>query len=88
MILLTATRFDVCERFRFKIEPENEERVFVTRDPVKAARIRHDLGVEHPLQLIEHAAERGSVEILEPGRLIRRAQGTTGIPGARCPMGR
>ncbi|HWT30997.1 MAG TPA: hypothetical protein VN240_08230 [Propylenella sp.] len=67
MILLTATRMDVCERFRFKIEPDDEERVFVTSDPVKAARILHDLGVEHPLQLVEHATEWGSVEILEPG---------------------
>ena len=65
MILLTATRMDVDERFRFRIEPDGEERAFVTSDPVKAARILHDLGVRHPLQLVEHAAEWGSVEIVE-----------------------
>ena len=68
MILLTATRIDVCERFRFKIEPDDAERVYVTSDPVKAARILHDLGVEHPLQLVEHVTEWGSVEIVEPDR--------------------
>ncbi len=69
MILVTATRIDVRERFQFKIEPADEERVFVTSDPVKAARILHDLGVEDPLPLVEHAAEWGSIEILQPGRL-------------------
>ena len=68
MIVLTATRLDVCERFRFKIEPDDHSRIFVTSDPVKAARILHDLGVEHPLQLVEHATEWGSVEIVEPPR--------------------
>jgi hypothetical protein len=69
MILLTATRIDMCDRFRFKIEPDDAERVFVTSDPVKAARILHDLGVEDPLQLVEHATQWGSVEIVERARL-------------------
>lgn len=63
MILLTAVRVNVSGGCRFRIEAEGTSRV--TSDPVKAARILFNLGVMQPLQLVDHARQWGSVEILE-----------------------
>ena len=63
MIMLTAIRLGVNDRFQFRIEPENDAPT-VTRDPVKAAKILFRLGVDQPLRLIEHAQHWGCVEIV------------------------
>jgi hypothetical protein len=64
MILLTAFRTDMHGSCRFKIEADGSERE--TSDPVKAAKILFRMGVSAPLQLVEHARQWGSVEIVEP----------------------
>ncbi len=63
MILLTATRIDLIGRFRFTIEVDGAVHAS-TGDAIKAAKILFDLGVESPLQLVEHVREWGSVEIV------------------------
>lgn len=63
MIMLTALRIDVRGACRFRIESEGAARE--TSDPAKAARILFRMGVEAPLQLVEHALQWGSVEIVE-----------------------
>lgn len=63
MIVLTAVRVNVAGQCRFKIEAEGSSRM--TSDPVKAAKILFRLGVVKPLQLIDHARQWGSVEILD-----------------------
>ena len=75
LVLLTATRVDVVGRFRFRIEVDGVERA-ITQDAVKAAKLLFDLGVDRPLQLVEHVREWGSVEIVEP--LRRREFKNTG----------
>ena len=66
--MLTATRVDAYGHFSFKIEGEGVEQAIVTTDAIKAAKILFKLGVENPLQLVEHAREWGSLEILpKPG---------------------
>ena len=75
MIVLTATRVDVVGRFRFRIEVDGVEHA-ATQDAVKAAKYLFDLGVDRPLQLVEHVREWGSVEIIEPPR--RREYKNTG----------
>ena len=64
MILLTAVRVDVGGACRFKIEVDGTARE--TSDPVKAAKILFSMGVSAPLQLVEHARQWGSVEIVTP----------------------
>jgi hypothetical protein len=66
MILLTATRIDVYGHFEFRIEGEEIKPPIVTREALKAAKILHGLGVQNPLQLVEHVREWGSVEIFRP----------------------
>jgi hypothetical protein len=63
MILLTAVRVDIRGSCRFRIEADGTDQV--TSDPVKAARILFHLGVPEPLQLVDHARQWGSVEIVE-----------------------
>jgi hypothetical protein len=63
MIMLTAIRLGVNDRFKFCIERENATPT-VTSDPVKAAKILFRLGVDRPWRLIEHAQHWGSVEIV------------------------
>jgi hypothetical protein len=65
MILLVATRLDVIGRFEFRIEVDGVEHTR-TRDAIKAAKILFDLGVDSPLQLIEHSREWGMAEIVDP----------------------
>ncbi len=63
MILLTATRLDIIGRFEFRIEIDGALHA-TTREAIKAAKIR--LGVDSPLQLVDHSREWGMVEIVEP----------------------
>lgn len=63
MILLSATRIDVYGHFEFRIEGDAVGSAFVTGEALKAAKKLATLGVENPLQLVEHAREWGSVEI-------------------------
>lgn len=64
MILLTAFHTDMHGSCRFTIEAKGAARE--TSDPVKAAKILFHMGVRAPLQLVEHARQWGSVEIVEP----------------------
>ncbi len=63
MILLTANRIDVLGQCEFRIEAGGD--ACVSRDPVKAATVLSRMGVISPMDLIDHAREWGSVEILE-----------------------
>jgi hypothetical protein len=63
MILLTAIRIDVYGHFEFRIEGDEIDRTVVTGEALKAAKTLSKLGVENPLQLVEHVREWGSVEI-------------------------
>jgi hypothetical protein len=63
MILLSARRLDVYGHFEFRIEGEGVDAPVVTREALKAARTLAKLGVENPLQLVEHAREWGSIEV-------------------------
>jgi hypothetical protein len=65
MILLTATRLDIIGRFEFRIEIDGALHA-TTREAIKAAKILFDLGVDSPLQLVDHSREWGMVEIVEP----------------------
>jgi hypothetical protein len=67
MIRLIATRIDVYGHFEFKVEGDEIETPIVTREALKAAKILSRLGVENPLQAVEHAREWGSVEIVVTG---------------------
>jgi len=64
MIRLVATRLDIAGRFQFTIEVDGSVHA-TTGDAIKAAKILFNLGVERPLQLVEHAREWGAVEILD-----------------------
>ena len=63
MILLTAIRLGINDRFQFRIEREDASPT-VTSDPVKAAKILFRMGVDSPWRLVEHAQHWGSVEIV------------------------
>lgn len=63
MIMLTAIRVGINNRFQFRIERDDANPT-VTSDPVKAARILSRLGVDRPWRLVEHAQHWGSVEIV------------------------
>lgn len=63
MIRLTATRVDVIGRFEFTIELDGDVHA-TTKDALKAAKILFNLGVDRPLQLVDHVREWGSVEII------------------------
>lgn len=78
MILLTATRIDIIGRFTFRIDVDGVTRA-TTSDAVKAAKLLFDMGVDRPLQLVEHVREWGSVEIVEAPRR-REYKGTSGPP--------
>ena len=67
MILLTATRVDVLGRYSFRIDVDGVTQA-TTGDADKAAKLLFDMGVDRPLQLVEHVREWGSVEIVEPPR--------------------
>lgn len=63
MILLSARRLDVYGHFEFRIEGDGVATPIVTREALKAAKSLARLGVENPLQLVEHAREWGSIEV-------------------------
>ena len=63
MIRLIAHRKDIYGHFEFRIEAADAEPV-VTCEALKAAKILFNMGVESPLQLVEHARTWGSVEII------------------------
>ena len=64
MILLSASRLNVYDGFRFTIEPSDGSPA-VTADPDAAAEILFDLGVANPSRLVTHVRNWGAVEILE-----------------------
>lgn len=64
MIRLVATRLDIAGRFQFRIEVDGAVHA-TTGDAIKAAKILFNLGVERPLQLVEHAREWGTIEVLD-----------------------
>jgi hypothetical protein len=66
MILLTATRLDVYEQVQFTVEPDEALKAIVTTNPVKVAKVLSQLGVDHPLDLVDFVLEWGVVEIAKP----------------------
>jgi hypothetical protein len=64
MITLTATKLDLLGHVVFTIEVGQKVRA-KTRDSLKAAKMLYALGVERPLEMVEHARDWGFVEILE-----------------------
>jgi len=64
MIRLVATRLDIAGRFQFRIEVDGAVHA-TTGEAIKAAKILFNLGVERPLQLVEHAREWGTIEMLD-----------------------
>jgi hypothetical protein len=67
MILLRAIRLDAYDRFQFRIEAPGCVPV-VTGDPLQAAEMLTQLGIESAMRLVHHVQVWGEVEIVEPER--------------------
>jgi hypothetical protein len=65
MIRLSATQLDVYGHLRFKIELDGVTHT-TTDDGIEAAKALAGLGVERPLQRVEHCRTWGVVEIDVP----------------------
>jgi hypothetical protein len=65
MIRLTAIRLDAYDRFQFRVEAPDCVPV-VTSDPLKAAEVLTQLGIENPMRLVHHVQAWGDLEIVEP----------------------
>lgn len=65
MIVLTATRVNIQEQFRFTIEAPDYGRT-VTSDPDLAAEALHSLGLNNSAALLKHARDWGVIEIADP----------------------
>jgi hypothetical protein len=65
MIRLSATQLDASGHLRFTIEVDGVSRA-TTDEAIEAARVLADLGVEQPLQRLEHCRTWGVVEIVPP----------------------
>ena len=65
MIRLVAMHLDAYGHVRFTIHVDDVLHA-TTDEALEAARVLHDLGVERPLQRVNHAREWGFVEMSAP----------------------